>query len=371
MSCHGPVEQVNLGRRVLDDEEGETACEEVLAGADVDDEAEEEEEKSSTLVVLNAMRKICCAPSLLSPSKTASSGQWRSSGKLCVLADLLQRTRSMGSDRFVLISNFTSVLNIFSTMLKELSLTSILLDGCCPAHKRQALVDKFNDDESHFAFLLSSKAGGCGINLIGANRLVLFDPDWNPATDAQALARVWRSGQQKPCYMYRFFAAGSLEEKIYQRQQVDSRLLYRRRARYRPTCGCRVPHPKLCYAWLRQAKEGLSDQIVDDRMDSRKFSDEELKELFTRGNTLSTIHDSLGCRCCSHAEKALDSYESAVKDESGFAHLLPSSTALQSCDAALGEVAGHLSMCFVKKGDKTKTDKDEGKNEGDVKDEVE
>ena len=63
-------------------------------------------------------------------------------------------------------------------------------------------------------------AGGCGINLIGANRLVLFDPDWNPATDAQALARVWRSGQKKVCYMYRFFAAGSVEEKIFQRQQV-------------------------------------------------------------------------------------------------------------------------------------------------------
>ena len=68
-----------------------------------------------------------------------------------------------------------------------------------PAGKRQACVDTFNHDPSIFAFLLSSKAGGCGINLIGANRLVLFDPDWNPAIDQQALARVWRSGQQKAC----------------------------------------------------------------------------------------------------------------------------------------------------------------------------
>jgi DNA repair and recombination RAD54-like protein len=84
--------------------------------------------------------------------------------------------------------------------------------------KRQKIVDQFNDPESpQFVFLLSSKAGGCGINLIGANRLVLFDPgttsrlilvevftdsvyiDWNPATDQQALARVWRDGQKKEC----------------------------------------------------------------------------------------------------------------------------------------------------------------------------
>ena len=69
-----------------------------------------------------------------------------------------------------------------------------------------------------YAFLLSSKAGGCGLNLIGANRLVLFDPDWNPANDQQALARVWRSGQKKACYIYRFFGAGTIEEKTYERQ---------------------------------------------------------------------------------------------------------------------------------------------------------
>lgn len=84
-------------------------------------------------------------------------------------------------------------------------------------HKRQKLVDQFNDPEGkEFIFLLSSKAGGCGINLIGANRLILFDPgmlnillhrrfsywfalDWNPAADQQALARVWRDGQKKEC----------------------------------------------------------------------------------------------------------------------------------------------------------------------------
>lgn len=57
-----------------------------------------------------------------------------------------------------------------------------------------------------FVFMLSSKAGGCGLNLIGANRLVMFDPDWNPANDEQAMARVWRDGQKKTCYIYRLLS---------------------------------------------------------------------------------------------------------------------------------------------------------------------
>lgn len=66
------------------------------------------------------------------------------------------------------------------------------------------MVEKFNDPVSgDFIFMLSSKAGGCGLNLIGANRLVMFDPDWNPANDDQAMARVWRDGQKKQCFIYR------------------------------------------------------------------------------------------------------------------------------------------------------------------------
>ena len=70
--------------------------------------------------------------------------------------------------------------------------------------KRMKIVDRFNEpDSGDFIFMLSSKAGGCGLNLIGANRLVMFDPDWNPANDDQAMARVWRDGQKKQVYIYR------------------------------------------------------------------------------------------------------------------------------------------------------------------------
>lgn len=64
----------------------------------------------------------------------------------------------------------------------------------------------FPSQSPDFVFMLSSKAGGCGLNLIGANRLVMFDPDWNPANDEQAMARVWRDGQKKTCYIYRLLS---------------------------------------------------------------------------------------------------------------------------------------------------------------------
>merc|ERR1719382_1521337 len=94
------------------------------------------------------------------------------------------------------------------------------LDGTMAINKRMKLVQDFNspDNPRAFAFLLSSKAGGCGLNLIGANRLVMFDPDWNPANDRQAMARIWRDGQKKVCYIYRFFTTGTIDEKVYQRQ---------------------------------------------------------------------------------------------------------------------------------------------------------
>lgn len=83
----------------------------------------------------------------------------------------------------------------------------VRLDGSMTIKKRAKVVECFNNPQSkEFIFMLSSKAGGCGLNLIGANRLVMFDPDWNPANDDQAMARVWRDGQKKPCYIYRFLA---------------------------------------------------------------------------------------------------------------------------------------------------------------------
>lgn len=190
------------------------------------------------------------------------------SGKMLVLDRMLASIRASTNDKIVLISNYTQTLDVFAALCRSRGYGCLRLDGTMNVSKRQKLVDKFNDPEGpEFVFLLSSKAGGCGLNLIGANRLVLFDPDWNPAADQQALARVWRDGQKKDCFVYRFIATGTIEEKIFQRQSH---------------------------------KQSLSSCVVDASEDvERHFSLDSLRELFQyRADTTSDTHDTFKCKRC-------------------------------------------------------------------------
>lgn len=143
------------------------------------------------------------------------------SGKLALLHGIIVAIKESGSgDRIVIISNWTQTLDLIEKMCEQNKWGVHRLDGTMAVTRRMKLVTDFNrvDNDSAFCFLLSSKAGGCGLNLIGANRLVMYDPDWNPANDRQAMARVWRDGQKKQCYIYRLFTTGTIDEKIYQRQ---------------------------------------------------------------------------------------------------------------------------------------------------------
>ncbi|RMJ27701.1 hypothetical protein PHISP_01415 [Aspergillus sp. HF37] len=243
---------------------------------------------SQPLKAIGILKKLCNHPDLLSLSTdlpgcehtfpddyVPPEGRGRDrdvkpwySGKMMVLDRMLARIRQDTNDKIVLISNYTQTLDLFEKLCRSRAYGSLRLDGTMNVNKRQKLVDKFNNpDGEEFVFLLSSKAGGCGLNLIGANRLVLFDPDWNPAADQQALARVWRDGQKKDCFVYRFIATGSIEEKIFQRQS----------------------HKQL-----------LSSCVVDSAEDvERHFSVESLRELFQfKPDTRSDTHDTFKCKRC-------------------------------------------------------------------------
>ena len=108
------------------------------------------------------------------------------SGKFGFAAALLATLHRRGGERIVIVSNATQTLDLFASLCRSRNYPCIRLDGSTSVTKRTKLVTQFNDQtRREFVFLLSSKAGGCGLNLVGANRLMLFDPAWNPADDKQ------------------------------------------------------------------------------------------------------------------------------------------------------------------------------------------
>uniref|UniRef100_H2Y5N4 Transcriptional regulator ATRX n=1 Tax=Ciona savignyi TaxID=51511 RepID=H2Y5N4_CIOSA len=103
------------------------------------------------------------------------------------------------------------------------------IDGSVKQNSRKNCIDQFNThvDVRCRLMLVSTRAGGIGINLIGANRAIVFDASWNPTHDVQSIFRIYRFGQSKPCFVYRFIAQGTMEEKIYDRQVVKQSLAFR------------------------------------------------------------------------------------------------------------------------------------------------
>jgi SNF2 family DNA or RNA helicase len=141
------------------------------------------------LTALMDLRKICTHPRLFQRGSDDTSKESKEtvdttelSGKLKVLKSLLSEIQTKEpTDKVVIVSNFTATLTVIeNSILKPMCLAFLRLDGSTPSATRQSLVDAFNRTkaDTHFAMTLSSKAGGVGLNLIGANRIVLVDPDW-------------------------------------------------------------------------------------------------------------------------------------------------------------------------------------------------
>ncbi|PWN22284.1 hypothetical protein BCV69DRAFT_281288 [Microstroma glucosiphilum] len=156
--------------------------------------------------------KLCNASNGLQPNLC---------GKWLVLRDLLGTWQKQG-DKVLLFSRSIRLLNWLQWFVEHSAWTFLRLDGTTPQAQRQQKVDDFNSDPSMFLFLISTRAGGTGLNLTGANKVVIFDPSWNPAEDMQAMDRAYRFGQQRDVYVYRLIGAGTLEEIIYGRQIYKS-----------------------------------------------------------------------------------------------------------------------------------------------------
>lgn len=141
-------------------------------------------------------------------------GVWMNSGKVEKLVELLKRYKENG-DRVLIFSQFTLVLDILEEVLNTTQVAFIRFDGGTKVSERQPLIDQFRDEEDITAFLLTTKAGGTGINLMYANKVIIFDGSFNPQDDVQAENRAHRVGQKRDVEVVRLVTKGTIEEQIY------------------------------------------------------------------------------------------------------------------------------------------------------------
>lgn len=138
---------------------------------------------------------------------------YHESGKIRALVKLLEEAIKKG-DRILLFSQFTQVLDIIQRVLDLMEVKHIRMDGQTPVEARQDLIDQYHENEELKVFLLSTKAGGFGINLAVANVVVVFDLSFNPHDDKQAEDRAHRVGQTRPVHVYRMITQDTIEENI-------------------------------------------------------------------------------------------------------------------------------------------------------------
>ena len=180
----------------------------------------EEELNRSKMEILSGLmrlRQICDTPSLFLEDYDGESG------KLDSLRELLEQIKD-GNQRVLIFSQFRVMLDIIEKELDALKMTSFKITGSTPANERQDMTNAFNSGQGD-AFLISLKAGGVGLNLTGADTVILVDLWWNPAVEDQAIGRAHRMGQDKNVEVYRMITRGTIEEKIQELQTSKRHLV--------------------------------------------------------------------------------------------------------------------------------------------------
>lgn len=182
------------------------------------------------------LRKICNHPyvfeeieNAVNPSKGNNDNLWRVAGKFELLDRILPKFKATGH-RVLIFFQMTQVMDIMEDFLRWRGLQYLRLDGATRADERSNLLNLFNEEDSpYFAFLLSTRAGGLGLNLQSADTVIIFDTDWNPHQDLQAQDRAHRIGQTKEVRILRLITEHSVEEVILNRAhaklEIDGKVI--------------------------------------------------------------------------------------------------------------------------------------------------
>ena len=180
-------------------------------------DAEFQRNRVEILTGLMRLRQICDTPALFMEDYRGDSG------KLDSLRDLLSQIAE-GNHRVLIFSQFRGMLDRIEEELPKLGLTSFKITGSTPSQERQEMTKAFNQGERD-VFLISLKAGGVGLNLTGADTVILVDLWWNPAVESQAIGRAHRMGQEQAVEVYRLVTRGTIEEKIQELQEQKRNLV--------------------------------------------------------------------------------------------------------------------------------------------------
>ena len=180
-------------------------------------DAEFQRNRVEILTGLMRLRQICDTPALFMEDYKGDSG------KLDSLRDLLSQIAE-GNHRVLIFSQFRGMLDRIEEELPKLGLTSFKITGSTPSQERQEMTKAFNQGERD-VFLISLKAGGVGLNLTGADTVILVDLWWNPAVESQAIGRAHRMGQEQAVEVYRLVTRGTIEEKIQELQEEKKNLV--------------------------------------------------------------------------------------------------------------------------------------------------
>ncbi|BDA48603.1 probable DNA excision repair protein ERCC-6 [Coccomyxa sp. Obi] len=210
-------------------------------------------DRRNALAGIDILRKICNHPDLLQRRQWESTERYGDpvrSGKLVVALKVLQHWKQQGH-KALFFTQTQQMLDIVERAVQSAGVRYHRMDGSTAVGARARLVDDFNSNDRVFVFLLTTKVGGLGINLTGADRVLLYDPDWNPSTDMQARERAWRIGQKREVTVYRLITSGTIEEKVYHRQ------IY---------------------------KQFLTEKVLRDPKQKRFFKSKDIHDLFTLGD---------------------------------------------------------------------------------------
>ena len=208
--------QVDLYQRATQSDEFQRLAESVTAKGVA-------QSKVQIISTYTRLRGICNHPAIVDDRLAEKAIRCEDSGKLEALQELMEEVME-GEHRALLFCQSTKMLDIIERFFAKWNVRYLRLDGSTASTARGGMVDEFNGNAAINCFLISTKAGGTGLNLTGADTVIFYDHDWNPANDRQAQDRAYRIGQTKTVTVYRLLSEGTIEEKIIERQALKQTL---------------------------------------------------------------------------------------------------------------------------------------------------